>query len=184
MHSCNPYSGLSRKNLQGSSDFAKILFTQLWVTKFYLSSQVLSGWANCFKNATVNEFSLLFVNIAQWQLRSVNANSTLPMGHGRVRYSGEWILLGSEILYKILIINPGAYFWSKGLFTNFFLGGGGGGGLKMDEYFVFWKCYFLCSSDYNFLDFQHTTCLYYWFFYIFWSSVIGTVNINYWTHTV
>ena len=26
-----------------------------------------------------------------------------------------------------MIISPGAYFWSKGLFTNFFLRGGGGG---------------------------------------------------------
>ena len=29
---------------------------------------------------------------------------------------------------KILIISPGAYFWSKDLFAKFFLGGGGGGG--------------------------------------------------------
>ena len=28
---------------------------------------------------------------------------------------------------KILIISPGAYFWSKDLFAKFFLGGGGGG---------------------------------------------------------
>ena len=28
---------------------------------------------------------------------------------------------------KIPIIRPGAYFWSKGLFTKFFFGGGGGG---------------------------------------------------------
>ena len=29
------------------------------------------------------------------------------------------------IYRKIPIISPGAYFWSKGLFVNFFLGGGG-----------------------------------------------------------
>ena len=42
---------------------------------------------------------------------------------------------------KILIISPGAYFWSKDLFAKFFLGGlileGGGGGLIHGRIFSF-----------------------------------------------
>ena len=54
-----------------------------------------------------------------------------------------------------MIISPGAYFWSKGLFTNFFLGEGGRGGasfilggLYMDEYLGFENAIF-CSSSCN-----------------------------------
>ena len=46
------------------------------------------------------------------------------------------------IYSKIPIINSRASFWSKGLFTNFFLGGGGGG-LFMDKYLHFANTIFL-----------------------------------------
>ena len=48
------------------------------------------------------------------------------------------------------IISPGAYFWSKGLFTNFFLGGGV---LYMDEYLRLENVIF-CSSNCNFFNFS------------------------------
>ena len=55
---------------------------------------------------------------------------------------------------KILIISPGAYFWSKGLFEKIFLGGGGGwGGLYMGEYLRFENA-IVCSSNCNFLRFS------------------------------
>ena len=44
------------------------------------------------------------------------------------------------IYSKIPIINSRASFWSKGLFTNFFLGGGGG--LIYGQIFAFCKHYF------------------------------------------
>ena len=52
-----------------------------------------------------------------------------------------------------MIISPGAYFWSKGPFHQFFLGGGGErgasfilGGLYMDEIFGFWERYFFVQA--------------------------------------
>ena len=35
---------------------------------------------------------------------------------------------------KILIISPGAYFWSKDLFAKFLLGGGGGAYIRGGAY--------------------------------------------------
>ena len=48
---------------------------------------------------------------------------------------------------KILIISPGPYFWSEGLFEKIFLVGlifrGGRGGLYMDEYLHFENAIFI-----------------------------------------
>ena len=82
---------------------------------------------------------------------------------------------------KIPIINPGTYFWSKGLFANFFLGRGGGlifgGGLYMDEYLRLENAIFCSSNCKYFWDFLLTICFYYWFLYLFiFNNVLATVN--------
>ena len=54
----------------------------------------------------------------------------------------------------------------------------------MDEYLHFENATF-CSSNCDFLRFSaHKLSLLLIFLYFFKSSVIRTVNINYWTHTV
>ena len=58
------------------------------------------------------------------------------------------------IYSKIPIINPRASFWSKGLFTIFFLGGGGGGGAYLWTNICILQTLFFCSSSCNFLRFS------------------------------
>ena len=118
------------------------------------------------------------------QSLSVPRNQSSGRGNTKINWrSRNWLYR------KIPIIIPGAYFWSKGLFAKFFFfwGGGGlysGGGLYMDEYLRFDNAIF-CSSNCNLLTFSaHNLSLLLIFLYIFRSSVIRTVNINYRTHTV
>ena len=73
--------------------------------------------------------------------------------------------MSCELYCKILIISPGAYFWSNGLFEKIFLGGltcifggggGGGGGLYTwtNNYLHFENALIFYSSNCSFLKFS------------------------------
>ena len=120
------------------------------------------------------------------QSLSVPRNQSSGRGNTKINWrSRNWLYR------KIPNNNPRGLFLVKGPFRQvflFFWGGGGGlifgGGLYMDEYLRFDNAIFY-SSNCNLLTFSaHNLSLLLIFLYIFRSSVIRTVNINYRTHTV